>query len=91
MDTVLGRVDHHLRELLNARLPIPTYFAYLTHHGYLNWVRLTEDHRYTYYRASVELCEAKANEIAHAIVDAVGGDQIDYVGLGRGRAPRTGP
>ena len=84
MDTVLGRVDHHLRELLNARLPIPTYFAYLTHHGYLNWVRLTQDHRYSYYRASVELCEAKANEIAHAIVDAVGGDQIDYVGLGPG-------
>ena len=84
MDTVLGRVDHRLRELLNARLPIPTYFSYLTHHGYLNWVRLTEDHTYTYYRASVDLCEAKANQIAHAIVDAVGGDQIDYVGLGPG-------
>ncbi|MEA2844442.1 MAG: Histidine-specific methyltransferase, SAM-dependent [Actinomycetota bacterium] len=84
MDTVLGRVDHHLRELLNARLPIPTYFAYLTHHGYLNWVRLTEDHRYTYYRASVELCESKANDIAFAIVAAVGREQIDFVGLGPG-------
>ncbi len=84
MDTILGRIDHRLRELLNARLPIPTYFSYLTHHGYLNWVRLTEDHRYAYYRASVELCEAKANQIAHAIVDVIGGDQIDYVGLGPG-------
>jgi len=84
MDTVLGRVDHHLRELLNARLPIPTYFAYLTHHGYLNWVRLTQDHRYSYYRASVDLCEAKANEIAHAVIEAVGREQIDYVGLGPG-------
>ena len=84
MDTVLGRVDHHLRELLNARLPIPTYFAYLTHHGYLNWVRLTQDHRYTYYRASVDLCETKANEVADAIVGAVGGEQIDFVGLGPG-------
>jgi Histidine-specific methyltransferase, SAM-dependent len=84
MDTVLGRVDHHLRELLNARLPIPTYFAYLTNHGYLNWVRLTQDHRYAYYRASVELCEAKSNQIAQAIVHAAGGGQIDYVGLGPG-------
>jgi hypothetical protein len=84
MDTVLGRVDHRLRELLNARLPIPTYFSYLTHHGYLNWVRLTEDHTYTYYRASVDLCEAKAHQIALSIVDAVGGEQIDYVGLGPG-------
>jgi hypothetical protein len=84
MDTVLGRVDHHLRELLNARLPIPTYFAYLTHHGYLNWLRLTQDHRYTYYRASVNLCEAKANEIAEAIIEAVGFEQIDFVGLGPG-------
>ena len=84
MDTVLGRVDHHLRELLNARQPIPTYFAYLTHHGYQNWVRLTQDHRYSYYRASVDLCEAKANEIAHAIERAVGLEQIDFVGLGPG-------
>jgi hypothetical protein len=84
MDTVLGRVDHRLRELLNARLPIPTYFAYLTHHGYLNWVRLTQDHRYSYYRAGVDLCEAKANEIAHAVIDAVGREQIDFVGLGPG-------
>ncbi len=84
MDTVLGRVDHHLRELLNARLPIPTYYAYLTHHGYLNWVRLTQDHRYSYYRASVDLCEAKSNEIAQAIFAAVGHEQIDFVGLGPG-------
>lgn len=84
MDAVLGRVDNRLRELLNARLPIPTYYAYLTHHGYRNWVRLTEDHRYTYYRASVELCVAKAHDIASRIVEAVGREQIDYVGLGPG-------
>ncbi len=68
MDSLLGRVDHRLRELLNTGQPIPTYYAYLTHLGYLNWVRLTEDHRYTYYRSSVELCEANAAEIAAEIV-----------------------
>jgi hypothetical protein len=84
MDSLLGRVDHRLRELLNNGQPIPTYYAYLTHHGYLNWVRLTEDHRYTYYRSSVELCEANATEIAGEIVRAVGHADIDYVALGPG-------
>ncbi len=84
MDAVLGDVDNRLTEMLNARRPIPTYYAYLTHHGYRNWVRLTEDHRYTYYRASVDLCLAHANAIAAAIVQAVGGEQIDFVGLGPG-------
>ena len=84
MDSLLGRVDHRLRELLNSGQPIPTYYAYLTHHGYLNWVRLTEDHRYTYYRSSVELCEAKATEIAAEIVRAVGHADVDYVALGPG-------
>jgi hypothetical protein len=84
MDSLLGRVDHRLRELLNNGQPIPTYYAYLTHHGYLNWVRLTEDHRYTYYRSSVELCEANATEIAAEIVRAVGHAGIDYVALGPG-------
>lgn len=84
MDDVLGRVDHRLRELLNAGLPIPTYYSYVTHHGYLNWVIRTEDHRYTYHRASVELCEANASEIAHTIVHAAGSEHIDFVGLGPG-------
>ncbi len=84
MDSLLGRVDHRLRELLNTGQPIPTYYAYLTHHGYLNWVRLTEDHRYTYYRSSVELCEANATEIASEIVRATGGSNLDYVALGPG-------
>ena len=84
MDSLLGRVDHRLRELLNNGQPIPTYYAYLTHHGYLNWVRLTEDHRYTYYRSSVALCEANATEIAAEIVRAVGHTDVDYVALGPG-------
>jgi len=84
MDSLLGRVDHRLRELLNTGQPIPTYYAYLTHHGYLNWVRLTEDHRYTYYRSSVELCEANATEIAAEIVRAAGRTDLDYVALGPG-------
>lgn len=84
MDSLLGRVDHRLRELLNNGQPIPTYYAYLTHHGYLNWVRLTEDHRYTYYRSSVELCEANATEIAGVILRAVGHADVDYVALGAG-------
>ena len=84
MDSLLGRVDHRLRELLNTGQPIPTYYAYLTHHGYLNWVRLTEDHRYTYYRSSVELCEANAGEIAAEIVRATGRADLDYVALGPG-------
>lgn len=83
MDSLLGRVDHRLRELLNTGQPIPTYYAYLTHHGYLNWVRLTEDHRYTYYRSSVELCEANATEIGAEIVRAAGAN-LDYVALGPG-------
>ncbi len=84
MDSLLGRVDHRLRELLNTGQPIPTYYAYLTHLGYLNWVRLTEDHRYTYYRSSVELCEANAAEIAAEIVGATGRSDLDYVALGPG-------
>ena len=84
MDSVLGRVDHRLRELLNTGQPIPTYYAYLTHHGYLNWVTLTEDHRYGYYRASVELCEANADDIAGEIVRATDSEHVDYVGLGPG-------
>jgi len=84
MDSLLGRVDRRLRELLNTGQPIPTYYAYLTHHGYLNWVRLTEDHRYTYYRSSVELCEANATEIAAEIVKAAGRSNLDYVALGPG-------
>ena len=84
MDSLLGRVDHRLRELLNTGQPIPTYYAYLTHHGYLNWVRLTEDHRYTYYRSSVELCEANAAEIGAEIVRAAGRSNLDYVALGPG-------
>jgi hypothetical protein len=84
MDSVLGRVDQRLRELLNAGLPIPTYYAYLTHRGYLNWVNLTEDNRYTYYRAGVELCERHAPEIATAVVGAAGHVNIDIVSLGPG-------
>lgn len=84
MDSLLGRVDHRLRELLNTGQPIPTYYAYLTHHGYLNWVRLTEDHRYTYYRSSVALCEANATEIGAEIVRAAGRTDLDYVALGPG-------
>ncbi len=38
MDSLLGRVDHRLRELLNTGQPIPTYYAYLTHHGYLTLI-----------------------------------------------------
>jgi hypothetical protein len=84
MDSLLGRIDHRLRELLNTGQPIPTYYAYLTHHGYLNWVRLTEDHRYTYYRSSVELCETNAAEICAEIVRAAGRTNLDYVSLGPG-------
>ena len=84
MDDVLGRVDHRLRELLNTGQPIPTYFMYLTHRGYLNWVARTEDPQYTYHRAGVELCEAKADEVAAAILGAAGGPDVDFVSLGPG-------
>ena len=84
MDDLLGRVDHRLRELLNTGQPIPTYFMYLTHRGYLNWVARTEDPQYTYHRAGVELCEAKADEIAAAILAAAGGPEVDFVSLGPG-------
>jgi hypothetical protein len=84
MDDVLGRVDHRLRELLNTGQPIPTYFMYLTHRGYLNWVARTEDPQYTYHRAGVDLCEAKADEIATAVVAATGQSDIDLVSLGPG-------
>ena len=84
MDHLLGGVDDRLRELLNAGQPIPTYFAYLTHRGYFNWVRLTEDHRYGYYRAGVELCEANAEKLAGRILAAAGQPSIDLVALGPG-------
>jgi uncharacterized SAM-dependent methyltransferase len=88
MHDLLGRVDHRLRELLNAGQPIPTYYAYLTPRGYLNWVNLTEDHRYTYNRAGVELCETNANEIAREITRAAGDVHIDFVSLGPGTGPK---
>ena len=91
MDTLLGRVDQRLRELLNTGQPIPTYFAYLTHRGYLNWVRLTEDSRYTYYRAGVELCEANAGTIAAEIVRSTGNGNIDVVSLGPGTGSKDRP
>jgi hypothetical protein len=84
MDDLLGRVDHRLRELLNTGQPIPTYFMYLTHRGYLNWVARTEDPQYTYHRAGVELCEARSADIAAAIVAAAGQPEIDFVSLGPG-------
>ncbi len=84
MDSVLGRVDQRLRELLNAGQPIPTSYAYLTQRGYLNWVNLTEDKRYTYYRAGVDLCERHAPEIAAAVVASTGRGDIDIVSLGPG-------
>jgi hypothetical protein len=84
MDDLLGRVDQRLRELLNTGQPIPTYFMYLTHRGYLNWVARTEDPQYTYHRAGVELCEAKAADIAAEILAAAGQADIDFVSLGPG-------
>lgn len=84
MDSLLGRVDQRLRELLNAGQPVPTYYAYLTHRGYLNWVNLTEDDRYTYYRAGVDLCQRHAPEIAAAVAGAAGSGDIDIVSLGPG-------
>jgi hypothetical protein len=84
MDHLLGRVDHRLRELLNTGQPIPTYFMYLTHRGYLNWVARTEDPQYSYHRAGVELCEAKAADIAAEILAAVGQADVDFVSLGPG-------
>lgn len=91
MDTLLGRVDQRLRELLNTGQPIPTYFAYLTHRGYLNWLRLTEDSRYTYYRAGVELCQANADAIAAEIVRSTGHGTIDMVSLGPGTGSKDRP
>ena len=84
MDDVLGRVDHRLRELLNTGQPIPTYFMYLTHRGYLNWVARTDDPGYTYHRAAVELCESRAGDIAAAVLAAAGRADIDLVSLGPG-------
>ena len=84
MDHLLGRVDHRLRELLNTGQPIPTHFMYLTHRGYLNWVARTEDPQYSYHRAGVELCEAKAADIAAEILAAVGQADVDFVSLGPG-------
>lgn len=84
MDDLLGRVDHRLRELLNTGQPIPTYFMYLTHRGYLNWVARTEDPQYAYHRAGLELCEAMAGEIAAAVLAAAGAADVDYVSLGPG-------
>ena len=84
MDDLLGRVDHRLRELLNTGQPIPTYFMYMTHRGYLNWVARTEDPQYSYHRAGVELCEAKAVDIAAEILAAAGQADVDFVSLGPG-------
>jgi hypothetical protein len=84
MDSVLGRVDQRLRELLNAGQPIPTYYAYLTHRGYLNWVNLTEDNRYTFYRAGVDLCERHAADIAALVFDGMATSDVDIVSLGPG-------
>jgi Histidine-specific methyltransferase, SAM-dependent len=84
MDDLLGRVDHRLRELLNTGQPIPTYFMYLTHRGYLNWVARTEDPQYSYHRAGVELCEAKGADIAAEILAAAGQADVDFVSLGPG-------
>jgi len=84
MDDLLGRVDHRLRELLNTGQPIPTYFMYLTHRGYLNWVARTEDPQYSYHRAGVELCEAQAAGIATEILAAAGRADVDFVSLGPG-------
>ncbi|HEU5447701.1 MAG TPA: L-histidine N(alpha)-methyltransferase, partial [Acidimicrobiia bacterium] len=91
MDHLLGRVDHRLRELLNTGQPIPTYFMYLTHRGYLNWVARTEDPQYSYHRAGVELCESKGAEIAAAILAATGRADVDFVSLGPGTGAKDRP
>ncbi|HXS35012.1 MAG TPA: L-histidine N(alpha)-methyltransferase [Solirubrobacterales bacterium] len=63
---------------------LPTVYAYLTSSGYQNWVSLTDDQSYGYYRDSLTLFTKKGDDLADKIKTAVGTDELDLISLGPG-------
>lgn len=63
---------------------LPTVYAYLTSSGYHNWVRLTDDQSYDYYRDSLALITKTADDLVAKIKTAVGTDELDLISLGPG-------
>jgi Histidine-specific methyltransferase, SAM-dependent/TIR domain len=63
---------------------LPTIYAYLTNAGYHNWLRLTEDPTYQYYKDSLSLFSEHDEALAREIKSAVGRDEIDLISLGPG-------
>lgn len=64
---------------------LPTVYAYLTNNGYHNWVRLTEDKTYEYYKDAIELFTRQNTTIIDDIRSATGNcDDIDMISLGPG-------
>jgi hypothetical protein len=65
-------------------LVLPTPYAYLTETGFHNWLRLTEDASYTYYRDSLDLIERAGPALANTIEEIFGAEGIDMISLGPG-------
>lgn len=80
------RQDHTqaIVRTIKERRVLPTVYAYLTNAGYQNWIKLTEDTRYTYYRDAVNLYTRQAKRFAKKISGAIGQTNIDVISLGCG-------
>jgi hypothetical protein len=65
-------------------LVLPTPYAYLTETGFHNWLRLTEDASYTYYRDSLDLIRGAGPTLAATIKETLRADKIDVISLGPG-------
>jgi hypothetical protein len=63
---------------------LPTVYAYLTNSGYRNWLSLTEDPGYAYFRDAMRLYEQRAPTLAAEITNAVGSRDLDVISLGPG-------
>jgi len=64
---------------------LPTVYAYITNHGYQNWLSLTQDPGYVYYRHALDLYNSQSGALAKIIKTAVGGSSdLDLVSLGPG-------
>jgi hypothetical protein len=82
------QIKAKILESVRERTVLPTTYAYLGESGLEHWLDLTRDPGYETYQESQHFFNDRAEDVAAAILDAVGGRSIDFVSLGPGNGQK---
>jgi uncharacterized SAM-dependent methyltransferase len=84
IDGFTNKVKTQIYKKIEKKEPLSTAFSYIGDDGYWNWVALTKDPKYNYYKESLKYIRNSAEAILAPILESIKGDGVDFISFGPG-------